>query len=92
MPQDAESSPLRVGSYPFNPKSSSTMKVAPFNEELARTLAIQSAGENVSWKSPAVRDAFAVGFGMGVEVERGAERGAESDADFGGAAGADVAS
>ena len=64
------------------------MKVAPFNEELARTLAIQSAGENVSRKSPAVRDAFAVGVGMGVEVE--VELG--SVADFDGAAGADVAS
>ena len=64
------------------------MKVAPFNEELARTLAIQSAGENVSRKSPAVRDAFAVGvgMGMGVEVEVG------SVADFDGAAGADIAS
>ena len=64
------------------------MKVAPFNEELARTLAIQSAGENVRRKSPAVRDAFAVGvgMGMGVEVEVG------SVADFDGAAGADIAS
>lgn len=66
------------------------MKVAPFNEELARTLAIQSAGENVSRKSPAVRDAFAVGVGMGVEVEVEVELG--SVADFDGAAGADVAS
>ena len=68
------------------------MKVAPFNEELARTLAIQSAGENVSRKSPAVRDAFAVGVGMGVEVEVEVEVELGSVADFDGAAGADVAS
>ncbi len=42
----------------------------------------------MSWKSPAVRDAFAVGMGMEVD----AEIAAESAADFGGAAGADAAS